>query len=129
LFGIIGRAQRTIDVIDPARRTLPRLLHFSSLRANQSIRPLIKKPQRWGWGFSSPPLRETSNGSVLSITPANYRKLNTPRQHCGFACRAGTVIWEIHPFSARRSLEPYFLTHGHRICSSAVMLTLNHVTF
>jgi hypothetical protein len=87
-----------------------------------------KKPQRWGWGFSSPPLRETSNGSVLSITPANYRKLNTPRQLCGFACRAGKAIWEIQTFSVRRALELYFLTYGQRICSSAVMLTLNHVT-
>jgi hypothetical protein len=67
--------------------------------ARQPEHPAFKKkPQRWGWGFSSPPLRETSNGSVLSITPANYRKLNTPRQHCGFACRAGTVIWEIQTF-------------------------------
>jgi hypothetical protein len=53
LFGIIGRAQRTIDVIDPARRTLPRLLPFSSLRANQSIQPLLKKPSA-GAGVSLP---------------------------------------------------------------------------
>ena len=67
--------------------------------ARKPERPTFKKkPQRWGWGFSSPPLRETSNGSVLSITPANYQKLNTPRQLCGFACRAGKVIGEFKLF-------------------------------
>src|SRR3954467_14270259 len=78
--------------------------------ARKPEHPTFKsKPQRWGWGFSSPPLRETLNGSVLTITLANYRKLNTPRQLCGFACRAGSAIWEIQTFSVRRPLERYSL--------------------
>jgi hypothetical protein len=87
---------------------MARVVSFSSLR-NPEHPTFKKKPQRWGWSFSSPPLRETSNGSVLTITPANYRKLNTPRQLCGFAYRAGKAIWEIQTFSVRRSLELYSL--------------------
>src|SRR4051794_39171166 len=84
-----------------------RVLSFSSLCANQAS-DFKKKPQR-GLGFLLPLLLETLNGSVLTIAPANYRKLNTPRQLCGFACRAGKTIWEIQTFPERMSLElcPY----------------------
>jgi hypothetical protein len=81
----------------------------------------LKKNPSAGAGVSpSPPLRETSNGSVLTISPGNYRRLNTPRQLCGFAGRAGKVIWEIHTFPARRPPELCFLTSGHRIFCVAV---------
>jgi hypothetical protein len=43
---------------------------------------------------------------VLSITPANYRKLNTPRQLCGFAYRAGKAIREIQTFQRTGARTP-----------------------
>jgi hypothetical protein len=92
---------------------LPRgvaILHLLwSLRANQSVRPLRKNPSAGAGVSLPPPLRETSNGSVLSITPANYRKLNTPRRLCGFACRAGKEIWENQIFFSAQVARTLFL--------------------
>src|SRR5215207_11436835 len=79
------------------------MVSFSSLRANQSI--LGNNPSTGAEVSPSPPSRETSNGSALTITPASYRKLNAPWQLCGFACHGGTTIWEIQNCFSTQSLE------------------------
>lgn len=57
-------------------------------------------------GFSSLPLRETSNGCVPTF--ANYRKLNTPWQLCG----SRYLVGEIQYFSAVTRWVPHLLRHG-----------------